>query len=212
VKYLKSYNKLFENHQEIHDLCQEYDIDNYSINEDGSIDVDGDVDLSNNGLTKIPLKFRNVLGDFYCHENQLTSLEGAPNIVGGDFNCDDNQLTSLEGAPLSVGGYFSCEYNNLTSLECAPTSIGGDFDCVGNNIASLEGAPQSVGGQFNCGDNIIYDIWELFQDFDKIEVLNDYDPLREIDGKPHVVIDRLNTFLSDIGKKPVEKVDGWINI
>jgi hypothetical protein len=195
MRYLKSYNKLFENHQSIDGvlqyLCLEYNITNYTINDDGSIDVDGDVDLSNNGLTKIPLKFRNV---------------------SGDFNCDRNQLASLEGAPLSVGGYFSCEYNNLTSLEGSPTSIGGDFDCVGNNIASLEGAPQSVGGQFNCGDNIIYDIWELLQDFDKIEVLNDYDPLREIDGKPHVVIDRLNNFLMDIGKDPVEKVDGWINI
>jgi hypothetical protein len=43
-------------------------------------------------------------------------------------------------------------------------------------------------------------------------LLNDYDCLRAIDGKPHVVLDRLNQFLQDIGMAPVEKVDGWISI
>jgi len=211
VRYLKKY-KLFENHQVINDLCNEYGITNYTINKDGTIDVDGDVRLHDKRLTKIPLKFRNILGDFYCHENQLTSLEGAPQSVDGDFYCDNNQLTSLEGSPISVGGHFSCDYNKLTSLEGSPTSIGDDFDCIDNEIVDLEGAPQSISGRFNCQGNPIFDIYELFKDYSKIELLNDYDVLRVIDGKPHVVIDRLNSFLQDIGKKPVEKVDGWINI
>ena len=29
-------------------------------------------------------------GSFSCHNNQLTSLDGAPNNVGGDFYCYDN--------------------------------------------------------------------------------------------------------------------------
>jgi len=47
----------------------------YTINDDGSIDVDGEVDLSRKKLTKIPFKFRNVSGGFYCNNNQLTSLK-----------------------------------------------------------------------------------------------------------------------------------------
>ena len=42
----------------------------YTINDDGSIDVDGDVNLSRKKLTKIPFKFRNVSGSFFCYNNQ----------------------------------------------------------------------------------------------------------------------------------------------
>ena len=62
----------------------------YTINDDGSIDVEGDVDLSREKLTKIPFSFGKVSGDFYCYDNQLTSLEGAPNSVGGSFWCHNN--------------------------------------------------------------------------------------------------------------------------
>ena len=86
----------------------------YTINEDGSIDVDGSVYINNRDLIKIPFKFRNVSGYFTCSNNQLTSLEGAPNTVGGSFNCHNNQLTSLECAPNTVGGNFYC--HNILNL------------------------------------------------------------------------------------------------
>jgi hypothetical protein len=224
--------KLFENFKDIYSICKKYNITNYTINSDGSIDVDGDVNLENMKLSKLPLKFRNVSGCFYCNRNQLTSLEGAPQSVG-DFYCGDNQLTSLEGAPQSVGDDFDCSYNKLTSLEGAPQSVGGGFSCgdnqltslegapqsVGdgfycgyNQLTSLEGAPQSVGGDFDCGYNPVYKVWSLFMDYSKIELLNDYDPFREVDGEPAIILDRLNDFLAEIGKDPAEKVDDYINI
>ena len=83
----------------------------YTINDDGSIDVDGSVIISGRNLTKIPFKFRNVSDDFYCYDNQLTSLEGAPITVGGGFDCTCNNLISLKGTPNRVGGNFLC-YNN----------------------------------------------------------------------------------------------------
>ena len=49
--------KLFESFNDIDSICKKYNITNYTINSDGSIDVDGDVNLSNRGLTKLPLKF-----------------------------------------------------------------------------------------------------------------------------------------------------------
>ena len=39
--------------QEIHKICKSYEIENYSINSDGSIDVDGDVRLPNKKLIKL---------------------------------------------------------------------------------------------------------------------------------------------------------------
>ncbi len=110
--------------QEIHNICKEYDIKNYTINPDGSIDVDGNVDLSYMDLTEIPLKFNKVSGSFYCHNNQLTSLVGGPKEVGRNFDCYNNQLTSLERSPIELGGSFWCNRNPLKSLE----GYNGEYD------------------------------------------------------------------------------------
>jgi hypothetical protein len=81
--YYKTFIK--ESKEDIDSICRKYNIRNYVVNEDGTVDVDGNVHLDNRGLTELPLKFRKVSGDFYCHINQLTSLEGSPREVGGDF-------------------------------------------------------------------------------------------------------------------------------
>lgn len=101
------------NRQEIEKICKKYKIQNWTLNDDGSIDVDDDVHLWNIGFIKLPLKFRNVKGSFCCNGNNLISLEGAPESVGGSFDCTANKLKSLEGAPLSVGGDFWCRYNDF---------------------------------------------------------------------------------------------------
>ncbi len=131
--------KLFEqfnNEQEIHDICKEYKIKNYTINPDGSIDVDGDVNLSFDKLDKLPLRFNRVGGDFTCMYNNLTTLRGCPNYVGGSFGCGNNQLTSLEGCPKEVGDTFYCPSNKLTSLEGLP-SILNDELYINNNPISI---------------------------------------------------------------------------
>ena len=101
----------------------------FNINDDLSIDVEGSIFLRNRGLTKLPIKFRNVSGYFDCSENGLTSLDGSPIKVGSDFNCSRNVLTSLEGAPKSVGGDFWCYDNDLTSIDGLPKEIGGVIYC-----------------------------------------------------------------------------------
>ena len=148
--FVTSKNQIMTN-QEIHNICNEYNITNYTINRDGSIDVDGDVNLSYMELTEIPLKFNKVRGCFYCYGNKLTSLEGSPERVGGNFSCYNNQLTSLIGSPKEVGGYFSCSNNNqLTSLEGSPKEVGGGFYCHNNQLTTLEGCPEIVGDSFDC--------------------------------------------------------------
>jgi hypothetical protein len=112
------------------------EVENYTINDDYTIDVKSNVNISNRSLDRLPsfIKFGSVDGGFYCHNNQLTSLEGCPSSVGGSFDCNNNQLTSLEGCPSSVGGYFYCGYNQLTSLEGCPGSVGGGFYCYNNKV------------------------------------------------------------------------------
>ncbi len=60
MKYLK----LFESFGNIDEICKKYDIENYTINSDGSIDVNENVDLFDKRLIKIPLKFNKVNGIF----------------------------------------------------------------------------------------------------------------------------------------------------
>jgi hypothetical protein len=91
--------RLFESRKYIESICKKFGIKNWTLNEDGSIDVDGNVDLYFKRLNKLPLKFRNVSGYFDCSHNNLTSLEGSPKSVSGGFNCSYNKLTSLKGCP-----------------------------------------------------------------------------------------------------------------
>ena len=182
MKHLKLFESFIGN---IPSICKIYGIKNYTINEDRSIDVNGTVYLDSRNFKELPLKFRNVTGNFNCANNGLTSLEGCPKSVGGGFYCYSNQLTSLEGCPKLVGEHFFCFHNK---------------------IATFEHLPFSIGCRFNCLDNPIFEIWSLFTDYSKIEFLNDCDAIRE----PNIIIlDRLNFFLEEIGKKAVTEVKGY---
>ena len=99
------------NKSEIEKWLKKYKIDNYTINSDLTVDVKGNVNISSNPLKAIPFQFGKVDGDFYCGNNELTSLEHCPMIISGNFNCSWNKLTSFEHCPKTVGGYFYC-YNN----------------------------------------------------------------------------------------------------
>lgn len=134
-------------------ICKSYKIENYSITSDGSIDVDGNVKLDNSDLYSIPLRFGKVTGRFYCYNNKLTSLVGAPHTVGGEFNCFNNRnLTSLTGGPTTVGGEYNCAISGLTDLVGSPDKVGG-FNCSNNKLTTLQGSPEQLGGYFNCSEN-----------------------------------------------------------
>ncbi len=150
--------KLFEqfnNEQEIIEICKKYKITNYTINHDGSIDVDGDVDITYEGLEQLPLKFNKINGSFLCYENILTSLEGCPKYVGESFNCSNNQLTTLVGCPMDVIGFFGCHNNKLSSLEGSPEYIGGIFNCSNNKLNTLVGSPIIIDKSLEIEDNPI---------------------------------------------------------
>ena len=122
----------------------------------GLVDVKGNFNCSSMNLEDLKgIKFGKVDGDFYCANNQLTTLEGAPQSVGSSFYCYGNQLTTLEGAPQSVGGGFFCNDNQLTTLKGAPKTIRGYFNCYDNRLTTLEGAPRKVGGVFAFDKNQI---------------------------------------------------------
>ena len=102
---------------------------NIEYHDDGSVSVVGVVDLTDESITHLPVKFRKVSGYFSCYNTNLTSLEGSPQEVGDYFSCDSTKITSLKGGPKKVDGNFWCNRTKITSLEGAPEFVGGEFYC-----------------------------------------------------------------------------------
>ena len=95
TEYIKESNNFLTTKQEIKSWLYKYNITNYTINKDLSVDVNDNVVLSNKNLTKISIKFNKVSGNFFCSYNNLTSLEGCPTTVNGNFYCHNNNLTNI---------------------------------------------------------------------------------------------------------------------
>jgi hypothetical protein len=212
--------KLFESFEDIDAICRNFNIRNYTINFDDTIDVRGTVQLSHNRLAKLPLKFGIVSGSFFCNSGALTSLEGAPKEVGGNFYCNSNELTSLEGGPSEVkgdficfgnkkftslkgspnkvGGNFDCSYSNLTKLECSTIEVGAEFHCGGNVLTTLVGSPQKVYGGFNCCSNNLINL-AGFPEFFEGSVVYFGNPVSEI----------LDLFESDDVPRAIAYINEW---
>jgi hypothetical protein len=213
MKNIKQYES-FRTEQEIKDLCSEYGIRGYQIRDDGSIDVDGRVDLESglSDLKQLPLTFNEVGGYFDCRDNILTTLEGCPEKVHRWFNCSYNNLTSLEHSPKIVKGSFKCMKNYyITSLEgLENTYITGELDvwrC--RNLYSLKGFPKKV-GSFDCMHTPIKPIYDKFIqecDYETIRRFNKFDVIYTDGLDWFIDYDNLGKFLRSVGKDEISMED-----
>lgn len=126
-----------------------YNIKNYKINDDGSVDVDGDVRIIGTNLDKLPIKFGRVTGYFLCFNLGLKTLEGSPYYVGDSFDCSSNKLVNLKYSPVEVVKHFDCSNNNLKSLEGLSSEIGGNLYCPFNNLKELDSV-SNIEGEIHC--------------------------------------------------------------
>ena len=184
-------NFIKESNEDIDSICKKFDIKNYTINEDSTIDVDGNVYLRNKGLTKIPLKFGKVSGYFDCSFNKLISLSGAPLSVGRGFYCFNNQLKSLSGISGRISGGIYCRNNQLRDVKGVKDGWLGEFSVVGNPV---------------------HEIFKLFpkDKWDEvIEILNEYEVIRD-DGNL-VILQRLEQVFLEIGLEvpEIEEIEGY---
>ena len=124
------------------EFCEKY-LKNYTINPDGTIDVNGDVDLYYclGKMKKLPVKFGKVSGDFSCYRNNLTTLEGCPKYVGGGFSCSSNELTTLKGIEkCEIIDDFWCKGNNIPPenyIYILTAKIGGEIITDNNEIEHI---------------------------------------------------------------------------
>jgi len=223
MKHIKPY-KIFESNspnfpttkEGVIEVCNRYGIGNYTINDDLSIDVNGDVELDSKNLKYLPLKFNYIGGGFYCPYNvELKSLEGCPQTVNGDFYCYYNKLKSLEGCPQTVNGDFYCFNNNLKTLKGCPQTVNGNFSCDNNELKSLKGCPQTVNGNFGCKDNELKDLEHFPEVNGRIDIkknpvylllytfiekadsfmIEDFIDYEIVRNRDTVMLDRLQTFI-----------------
>ncbi len=102
--------KKHTNNAEIEAWCEEMDIEEYTINSQGEIDVGRSVTLDGKSIVELPYKFGIVRGYFSLDGcKKLISLKNCPNYITRMFDVDNcSALESLEGCPKEVGKDFYC--------------------------------------------------------------------------------------------------------
>lgn len=127
----------------------------FKINKDSSVDVYGDIDISNWKLFELPFKFNTVEGDFISFNNSFINLENFPKHVMGNFNVRRNCLNDLYGGPTYVGENYDCSDNFINSLEHMPKRIFGNLDISNNLITNFDYSPSIIDGDLICYNNPI---------------------------------------------------------
>jgi hypothetical protein len=134
----------------IKEWLEKYNIKNYTINNDLTIDVNSRVYI-NDTIKKLPeyIKFNKCENDFDITSGIFETLQGFPKIINGNFYCGRNKLKTLEGGPIYVGRVYACHDNKLTSLKGVAEIIDGDFECSSQIIKwNPKYLPKKVGGEF----------------------------------------------------------------
>jgi hypothetical protein len=114
-------------------------IDKYTINKDGSIDVNQDVSIA----TRPPVKFNIVKGYFDASLAGLISLDNFPRIIKGFLNISKNRLKNLDNFPEQVA--WDIDLREIHDLENAD----GLLLCKANT------------SQFKYDDDIIEDVLKI---------------------------------------------------
>lgn len=129
---------LNSNH-EIRNWCKKHlqGIHKIHIDNDLDISVTGNVMITHR-MSRLPVKFKNVDGNFTISNVGLRTLEGCPQSVSKSFNCSMNHLTSLQHGPDYVGNGYDCSHNLLENLEHCPKISMGIFNARYNPLKTLE--------------------------------------------------------------------------
>ena len=99
MRHIKRYTQLFESVQELSqeqtDWLNKCSKGTWKLNpETGLVDVSGDFRCNAQKLSSFKgVRFGSISGKFDCHDNSLTSLEGAPRKVGGHVHCTGNPIS-----------------------------------------------------------------------------------------------------------------------
>jgi len=111
-----------------------------AINDDGGIEINGNVRMIRPAGGRIPVKFYMVDGWFQAERMGLGSLENCPDSCGSLFVAS-NSLRSLEHAPAYLGSLDISDnrFHNFVGLPQTVSVV----TAVDNPLTSLDGLPES---------------------------------------------------------------------
>ena len=183
--------KLFENFDKksfIDEFCFENYIKNYTINEDGSIDVNDNVALQFTNLNgKLPIKFNMVQGYFRAISCNLTTLEGFPEYVGGELDFSKNEIKSFEYTPKHVNGNYICDGNKISEIDefIKDVKINGTFFAKDNLIENLNHNLPDAKDGLELSHNLITSLKGLNTDIRHSHLNLSYNKIEIIDLMPN---------------------------
>lgn len=197
----------------IEEFCEKYKIDNYTLNSDGSIDIDGEVNVFNKLKEKeLPIEINKVTGTFDASFTNLTTLKGCPKEVGRSFfvvNCD---LNTSEYLPEYVEHVLDLSHNQLTEISLTGVKkIGRLLNLSGNKITELYGIT-GMKEDLAIGLNET-PVGSLYK-FETIHEVNIFNMLKIINGN-QLDLRRLRYFFTLVEEKDpfkIEDIDSFYKI
>lgn len=117
------------------------DASNYTINQDGSVDVEGNIRFKrpHPSMRQLPVTFNVVSGTFWANECHLTTLKGMPNVCQ-ELRVYGNPITSLLHAPAQVVN-LDIGKTQIKNFLHAPDIVT-NIQALHCDLNSLEGLPE----------------------------------------------------------------------
>lgn len=164
---------------QIEDILQEWKVNNYTINRDMSVSIEGNL-IVKKKMKELPFKIDRVSRSCILRDVGLESLHNSPNFVGSQYDLSVNNITildlpekvhsidisenpfkTLKGSPKIVEGNMLLDETNLETLEHGPDIVKENFYITNNNhLTSLKGIPKEIKNLF-IHTNKYLSIYEL---------------------------------------------------
>lgn len=183
--------------ENIEEVLNKYNIKNYTINKDGSVNLTSDVSFFNKDIDKIPFNIKSSTGIIDFSYNNLTSLEGCPEVAHSIF-FSRNKIKEIDCVPME-SKLLSLSNNEIEELNFPEGFNSGEIILRHNKIYDLKGIPSSFNGKIFLQYNPID---ALFKSKDGSDV-NTFNSLNIIKGKK-VNLKRLKYFYNIIGSDEIE--------
>lgn len=130
-----------------------FKIQKYTIADDDTVVVYGNMYFEEMPWKQIPVKFSEVHGDISLSGEDLETLKNFPKVVDGSVFVNHNNLHNVEGCPTTINGSLVISANrNLTSLDgMDKIEIEDSFicnDCPNLKFSKIHKHIKSIGGTF----------------------------------------------------------------
>lgn len=155
---------------EIKNWLDNIGIKNYHINDDLTVDVNGNVNLNDKNLNKIPIQFGIVKGCFFSVNNTLDSLKGLPKEIHGFLALKNTNITivDINNLPMYVSSFILIENKQNQPIKSEKGSI---LECLSHktilvNLYKELREDQEENSSLNKIKNSFHQNMELIQKLD----------------------------------------------